>query len=814
VTDTLMQDLRYSARLLRKNVGFTVVSVLALAVGIGANTAIFSMVNAILLRTLDFKDPEQLVWIWSTRTDRDKAFFSIPDFVDYRDQSQSLQEMVAFANWGANLIDGGNPERLTGVRVTANAFQMLGVDAAAGRCLLPEDGQPGSQRAVVLSYGLWKRRFGGDRGVIGQTITLNGDTYTVVGALPPTFIFPGAEIDMAIPLIVETDARHADRGANFLRAFARLKPGYTAQQTQSEMDSISRNLQQLYPATNAKKTPPKVFGLQEEVVGSYRTALMMLLGAVGLVLLIACSNLANLLLSRASARHKEMAIRSALGATRARLIRQLLTETSLLALTGGALGLLLSWKGINFLMALSPANLPRAAEVNIDGRVLAFTLIISLLAGLIFGLIPAVQASKVNLNDELKSTGKGSPDAGRRDRARSFLVVAEVALSLMLLITAGLLVKSFLRLQEVSPGFNGDNLLLVRLSLPQASYPNREAVTVFFDKLLPQIASLPGVSSVGAANVLPLSGMNVRSDFTIVGRPPVLPTEKPASQNRWVSPDYFQALGIRVLKGREFTAQDNVHAPGVVIVDEALARRYWPNESPVGSHLLLEDGSPQPRDVEIVGVAETVKHVALDEEPTPTFYAPIGQIPEDTVPFLAANCSLAVRTGPKPLALEAAVRREVQNIDRDIPTSNTRTMEQFLSASTAPRRFNLMLLMVFACTALLLAVTGVYAVMSYSVTRRYNEIGIRIALGAQSRDVLKLILGHGVRLVGVGVVIGLAGGLASTRLISSLLFGVSAIDPVTFALTPLLLVFVAVSACYIPARKATRVDPVVALRAE
>jgi putative ABC transport system permease protein len=814
MTDTLLQDLRYSFRLLRKNIGFTVISVLALAVGIGANTAIFSMVNAILLRNLDFKDASQLVWIWSTRTDRDKAFFSIPDFVDYREQSQSLQDMVAFGNWGANLTDGGNPERLSGVRVTANAFEMLGVDAALGRCLLPEDGQPGSQRTVVLSYGTWQRRFGGDRGIVGKTITLNGDSYTVVGALPASFIFPGQEIDMATPLVLETDARHSERSANFLRVFARLKPGYTGQQAQGDMDSISRNLQQLYPATNAKKTPPKVFALQDEVVGSYRTALMMLLGAVGLVLLIACSNLANLLLSRASARHKEMAIRSALGASRRRLIRQLLTETSLLALIGGAIGLFLSWRGINFLMALSPANLPRAGEVNIDGRVLTFTLIISLLAGVIFGLIPALQASKVNLNEELKSTSKGAPDAGRRDRARGFLVVAEIALSLVLLITAGLLVKSFLRLQEVSPGFNGDNLLLVRLSLPPSTYSNRAAITVFFDKILPQVANLPGVNSVGAANVLPLSGMNVRSDFTIVGRPPVLPTEKPASQNRWVSPGYFQTLGIPVLKGREFTPQDNAQAPGVVIVDEALAKRYWPNESPVGSHLLLEDGSPQPRDVEIIGVAETVKHVALDEEPTATFYAPIAQIPEDTVSFLAANCSLAIRTGPKPLTLETAVRREVQNVDKNIPTSNTRTMEQFLSSSTAPRRFNLLLLTIFACTALLLAITGVYGVMSYSVTRRYHEIGIRIALGAQSSDVLKLILGHGVKLVVIGIVIGLAGGIASTRLISSLLFGISAVDPLTFALTPLILVIVAVLACYIPARKATRVDPVIALRAE
>jgi len=812
--DVLIQDLRYSFRFLGRNFGFTVVAVLALVVGIGANTAMFSLVNAILLRTLDFKDPERLVWIWSTRTDRDKAFFSVPDFLDYREQTQTIEQIVAFGNWGANLTKGDNPQRLAGVRVTANAFEMLGVKAAIGRCLLPEDGQPGRQRTVLLSYGLWQRQFGGDPGIVGRTITLNGDSYTVVGALPAVFIFPGAEIDMAVPLVLETDARRSDRGANFLRVFARLKPGYTRQQVQGEMDSISRNLQQLYPETNAKKTPPKVFALHEEVVGSYRTALIMLLGAVGLVLLIACANLANLLLSRASARHKEMAIRAAVGASRGRLIRQLLTEASVLSLIGGGLGLVLAWQGMNLLMALSPSSLPRANEVNIDGRVLAFTLVVSLLAGVIFGLVPALQASKVDLNDELKSTGKGLSDGGRRDRARGFLVVAEVALSLVLLITAGLLIKSFLKLQEVSPGFNGEKLLLTRLSLPPSRYSQREAITVFFDKILPRIATLPGVSSVGAANVLPISGMNVRNDFMIMGRPLQSPTDKPAAQSRLVSPGYFQALGIPVLNGRAFTDYDNAQAAGVVIIDAALAQRYWPNETPVKAHLLLEDGSAQPRDVEIVGVCDTVKHVSLDEEPTPTFYVPIAQASQDTMSFLAANCSLAIRTTVEPLTLESAVRNEVQRVDGDVATSNTRTMEQYLSASTDSRRFNMLLLMIFACTALLLAMMGVYAVISYSVTRRYQEIGIRIALGAQPSDVLKLILGHGIKLVVVGIFVGVAGAIILTRFISSLLFGISAIDPVTFLLTTIVLLIVAFLACYIPARKAMRVDPMIALRAE
>ena len=808
-----MQDLLHALRLVRKNPGFTFVSVLALALGIGANTAIFSMVNAVLLRNLQFKNPEELVWIWSTRTDRDKAFFSIPNFIDYREQTKSLQAIVAYANLGANLTDGSNAERLTGVRVTTNVFQMLGIEAAAGRCLLPEDGTPGSQRTVVLSYALWQKRFAGDQQIVGKSITLNGDSYTVVGALPASFRFPGVDIDIATPLILETDPRRLDRGANFLRVFARMKPGVIAEQVRAEMDPISRNLQRLYPAENAKNTPPKAFPLHEEIVGSYRTSLFMLLGAVALVLLIACSNLANLLLSRASARRKEMAIRAALGASRRRLITQLLTETGVLALLGGVVGLFLAWQGTALLVALSPETLPRAHEIRIDGRVLAFTLLISTVAGLLFGLIPALQASKVDLNGELQGSGKGSADNARRDRTRSILVVFEIALSLVLLITAALLVKSFLRLQDIAPGFKGDHLLLTRLSLPAGKYSNREAVTLFFDRILPRLESLPGVQTVGATNVLPLSGMNVRSDFTIVGRPPLSPTDKPAAQNRWVSPEYFRALGIPLIKGRSFNMQDNGDAAGVVIIDEALAHRLWPNDTPLGVHLMLED-TPKPREVEIIGVVATVKHVSLDEEPTPTYYGPIAQMPPETVGFFAGNCSLAIRTDPNPLTLELAVRREIQNVDKDVPIANTKTMEQALSVSMGSRRFNLLLLVLFSGTAVLLAVTGVYAVMSYSVTTRRQEIGIRIALGAQSRDVLRLVLGRGIRLVVVGVILGVIGGLASTRLVSSLLFGVTALDPFAFAMASALLAAVGISACYFPARKATAVNPISALRSE
>ena len=806
-----MHDLRHALRLLRKNPAFSVVCVLALTVAIGANTAIFSMVNAVLLRNLDFKNPEELVWIWSTRTDRDKAFFSIPNFLDYREQMKSVRELAAFAHWSANLTEGSNPERLAGVRVTANAFQMLGVDAAAGRLLVPKDGTPDSPRTVLLSYALWQMRFAGQHDIIGKTIALNGDSYTVVGALPASFRFPGAEIDIAIPLVFETNPRRTERHTNFLRVFARMNPGVAAPQVQAEMDPISRQLGQLYPKENAKNTPPKVLPLHEEIVGSYRTSLFMLLGAVGLVLLIACSNLANLLLSRASARRREMAVRAALGASRGRLIRQLLLENSVLAILGGALGLLLAWQGTALLVGLSPETLPRAHEIAVDARVLVFSLLVSVAAALISGFIPALQASKVDLNQALQGTGKGGADAGQREGTRSLLVVAEIALSLILLVTAALLVQSFVRLQQVGPGFESDNVLLTRLSLPSPKYSDPKSVTIFLDKVIPRLATLPGVRAVGAANVLPLSAMNVRNDFKVAGRPPLTETDKPGAQSRWVSPDYFRALGIP-LRGRAFTERDNADAAGVVIIDEALARRLFPNEDPLGVHLILED--PNPREVEIVGVVASVKHFTLDEEPMQTYYAPIAQITPGMVSFFAGNCSLAIQTETNPLALEAAVRREIQGVDKDVPISHTKTMEQVLSAASGSRRFILVLLGVFSGVALLLALTGVYAVMAYSVASRRQEIGIRIALGAQTRDVLKLVLGRGLRLVLIGVVVGTAGALLATRFVSSLLFGVSALDPIAFALAATLLALVGVGASYLPARKATTVDPMLALRSQ
>jgi predicted permease len=813
--ETLWRDVRYSWRVLLRARGFTTAAILALAVGIGANTAIFSLVNAVLLRELPFKEPQRLVWIWSTRTDRDKAFFSVPDFIDYREQTETLSEMAAFANWNANLTEGGEPERLQGVRITANAFKMLGVEAVAGRTILPEDGRPGSARVVVITHGLWQRRFGSDPNLAGHQITLNGEQYTVAGVLPPDFIFPGADAEIAVPLIPETDPRRTERDSNFLRVYARLKPEVSLAQAQSEMAQITARLREQYMEANAKKTAPRVLLLQEEIVGDYHKPLLMLLGAVALVLLTACANLANMLLARASARVREIAIRVAIGATRRALVRQLLTESLMVALAGGVAGLVLAWWGVHLLLRLSPADLPRAREVVIDARVLAFTLIVSLLAGVIFGLMPALSASKVDLNLELKGVGRGMSDRKERKHTRSLLVISEVALSLLLLIGAGLFIKSFLRLQQVSPGFDPHHVLALKLALPPARYKKPDDVKGFYEKLAPRVGSLPGVESVGAASVMPLSGSNVRADFIIMGRPPLKPEEVPAAQNRWVSPGYFKLMRIPILKGREFDERDGARSVAVVVIDEALARRFWPDGNAIGERLKIDDAAPAPwREVEIVGVAGGVKHNTLLDEPTPTIYAPIPQVPEGTVGFLANNMSLVVRTNGDPLMMATTIRREVSAVDEDVPTSNVRTMEQFMATAVAARRFNLLLVTVFACVALLLAATGIYAVISYTVAQRTKEIGIRMALGAGAGNVLRMILVQGIKLTLLGVVTGLAGAFILTRLVASLLFDVTATDPATFLLMPLVLVAVALLACFVPARRATRVDPLVALRME
>lgn len=813
--DALIQDLRFAVRLLVKSRSFTAVAVLTLAVGIGANTAIFSLVNAVLLRQLPYKNPDQLMWIWSSRTDMDKSVFSLPDFIDYKDQNRTLEQISAFATWSANVVNVGEPERVFGVRSSANIFQTLGVDAAIGRTLLNEDDNSGNPRVVVLSHGFWNRRFGMSVDIIGKQLTLNDENYTVVGVLPPDFAFPRMDADVVVPLVPDADPLRKERASlSFLNVIGRLKEGVTQQQAETDLNAIGSQLKQLYPVANASKNGAKLVPLHEELVGNFRLAFLVLSAAVGLVLLIACANLANLVLAKASTRYREMAIRLALGATRGRLVRQLLTENILLALLGGALGLVLTQLAMKSIIALSPASLPRAGEIGIDAKVLLFTLLISMLSGVLFGLMPTLNISKENFTEELKGSGKGSVEAGRRNSVRNLLILSEVALSLLLLISAGLLAKSFLRLQSVSPGFDIKNLLVMRLSLPKAQYSKPEMVTAFYEQLSSRIANLPGVQSVSATSVLPLSGSNVRINFIILGRPPLSLSEQPVTQYRMTGPDYFRTMNIPVRSGRDFTNRDTLHTQPVAIINDSFARRYWPDDSPLGAHIKIDDNNQAPREVEIIGVVGDVRHAGLHADPAPEIYVHLSQIPEENVSLLTNNMNWVVKTSAEPLTQAGAVRREIQSVNGNVPTSNTRSMEQFVSSSLAASRFNLFLLGIFAIVALILAGTGIYAVISYSVAQRTHELGIRRALGAQQLDVLKLVVGSSLKIVLIGVVLGLVGAYILTRMLSNLLYGISVTDPSTFVSMSLLLIIIALLASYIPARRATKVDPMIALRSE
>lgn len=813
--DALIQDIRFAVRMLIKNRSFTSVAVLTLAVGIGANTVIFSLVNAVLLRQLPYKNPDQLVRIWSSRTDRDKSNFSLPDFIDYRDQNRTLEQISGFSTWSANLVNAGEPERVFGVRSSANIFQTLGVDAEIGRTLLNEDDNSGNPRVVVLSHGFWNRRFGMSADIVGKQLTLNDENYTVAGVLPPGFAFLGVDADIVVPLVPDADPLRKERGSiSFLNVIGRLKEGVTQQQAETDLNAIASQLQQLYPVANASKKGGKLVPLNEELVGNFRLALLVLSAAVGLVLLIACANLANLVLARASTRSREMAIRLALGATRGRLVRQLLTESILLALLGGSLGLLLTQPAMRSIIVLSPASLPRTGEIDIDARVLLFTLLISMLSGVLFGLMPTLHISRESFTEELKGSGKGSADSGRKNSVRNLLILSEVALSLLLLIGAGLLAKSFLRLQAVSPGFDIKNLLVMRLSLPKAQYSKPEMVTAFYEQLSIRIGHLPGVQSVSATSVLPLSGSNVRINFSILGRPPVSLSERPITQYRMTGPDYFRTMNIPILSGRDFENRDTPHSQPVAIINDSLARRYWPDVSPIGAHIKIDDNNRGPREVEIIGVVGDVRHTGLHADPAPETYVPIAQIPEENVSLLTNNMNWVVRTSTEPLMLADAVRREIQSVNGNVATSNTRSMEQFLSSSLAPSRFNLFLLGIFAIAALILAGSGIYAVISYSVAQRTHELGIRMALGAQKLDVLKLVVGSSLKIVLIGVVLGLIGAYILTRALSNLLYGISVTDPSIFVSMSLLLISIALLASYIPARRAARVDPIIALRSE
>jgi putative ABC transport system permease protein len=806
---TLWQDLRYGARMLLRKPGFTLIAVLTLALGIGATTAIFSVVNTVVLRPLPYPEPDRLAMVWmnNKRINVAEDWHSWPNYIDYRDQNKVFESIAAFNNRSFNLTGEGEPVRVVGAWGTANLFPTLGVNPILGRGFTVEEEEQGKGSVVVLGYGLWQRQFGGDPQVVGKTISLNGAPRTVIGVMPAGFNFPRKETEIWIPVSLNQQNRQ-QRGGFWIQAIGRLKPGVTVRQAQAEMSGIADRLQQQYPDM-LRGYGANIVGYQEQVVGSVKLALWLLLGAVGFVLLIACVNVANLLLGSAAAREREIAVRTAIGAGRARLVRQLLTESAVLALLGGAAGVLLAVWGLNALIALGPQDIPRLSQAPLDGRVLGFALTVSLLTGLIFGLLPALQASKPDLNETLKEGGRGTTASRQGRRIRQSLVVAEVAIALVLLACAGLMIKSFLRLQQVNVGFNPDNLLTMRIQLSGERYGQGQGAGAvnFYQQLIQRVESLPGVQGVGAISDIFLSQTPNSSNFSIEGRPDFKPEERIETPVDVVSPNYFRVVGTALVSGRWFDERDGSQTTPVVIINETMARRFWPNEDPLGKRIKYGgQGSNDPWKT-IVGVVADARRTGFEHEVRCETFLPHAQSP-------SRGMTLVARSTTRPEALAASVRQAVRELDKDQPVYDIRPMAAMLGEMVARRRLNMLLFGLFAGVALLLAGVGIYGVMSTAVTQRSHEIGVRLALGARAADVLKLVVREGMTLAVIGVVIGLAVALLVTRLMTSLLYGVSATDPATFVLIALLLTAVALVACWIPARRATMVDPMVALRVE
>ncbi len=799
--ETLLNDIRYGVRSLVKRPGFTVIALIALALGIGANTAIFSLVNAVLLRPLPFAEPDRLVWMWGNiKNGGNRASVSPLDFLDYRQQNTTFEQFAAAISVPVplNLTDSGEPERLTAAAVTGNYFQALGVQPVLGRTFLIENEKPGNEQVVVLGYNLWQQRFAGDPAIVNKTITLDGKSCAVLGVMPRGFSFPGTS-ELWVPINFDISPGMKQRKAHFMRPIGRLKAGVTIAQAQTDTDAIARRLEEQYPED--KNWNLRLVSLREQLVGNTRPTLFILFGAVGFVLLIACANVANLLLVRAAGRQREIAVRTALGAGRWRIVRQMITESVLLALVGGALGTLLALWGVELLVSLSEGAIPATAHVSIDATVLGFTLLISLFTGVLFGLAPALRTMKLNLSESLKEGGRSGSEGVHRNRTRSVLVVLESAVAVVLLIGAGLMVRSLLRLQDVRPGFDAENVLTMRVDLPREKYSAPEKSASFFAELETRLSSLPGMEGVGFVTELPLSGQPNDMPYTVEGRPAGSSDEGFDDDFRRVNTKYFSAMHIPFLRGRNFTEQEVRERAKVVIISELLGKRVFPNEEPLGKRLIMMMGKDP---FEIIGIVGDIRHRGLDSDALPAMYMPTYE----------RSMNLVLRSKADPASLTAAVRKEVQQIDPNQPVAEIRTMEQWLDRAVAAPRYRTTLLGLFALVALLLASTGIYGVMSYSVSQRTHEIGIRMALGARRLDVLKLVVRQGMALVLVGVGLGLLGAFALTRLMATLLFGVTAKDPFTCVVVSALLTIVAFVACYLPARRATTVDPLVALRYE
>jgi putative ABC transport system permease protein len=822
--ETLRHDLSYGFRTLFKNRGFTAVAVLSLAIGIGANSAIFSVINALLLRPLPYQDADRLAILWQRSPGLNVAqdWFSPGQYVDVKTQNQVFEQVAVTIGASFNLTGQGGPEHVDGARVSSSLFPLLGVKAMLGRALLPEEDSPGKATTVILSHGFWQRRFGGDPGVIGKTLILSGNNFEIVGVMPPGFSLTKEVMltvnaieraDLLLPLPMAETAQ-TNRGNEDFNIFAKLKPGISVAQAQADMDLIAARMKQQYQ----ENYPPhggltiSVVPLLKQVVGEIDLALYVLLGTVGLVLLIACANVANLLLSRGAVRQKEIAIRAAVGASRIRIVRQVLTESALLALTGGLLGMFLAIWTVDALRRFGPANIPRLSEVGpsslLDGRVVAFTFFISMVTGIVFGLAPALRASRVDLNETLKEGGR-SAGAGANGRGhhltRKLLVVFEVALSLIVLICAGLLIRSYQRVVNANPGFDSNNVHAMRLSLPAAKYATPESIVGFFRQVGERLKRAPGVESIGTSYSLPMSTVAFAWEpITIEGYAPPTTHDTIISNVRIVNPGYFVTMRIPLSQGRYFTEQDIKGAQETVIVNEALAQRFWPNQHPIGKRLQRgKSGSWRT----VVGVISDAKEYSAEKEPPIAVYYPAEQV-------IARNMYLIIRTTSDPVPMTAAIIKEIQAVDPEMPVFDIYSMNQRLYDSLARQRFSMFLLGVFAVIALILAAIGIYGVMAYSVNQRTHEIGVRMALGANPGAILHLVIRQALILASLGIAIGLAGAFALTRVMSSMLFGVSATDLFTFIITPLLLGTIAAMAGYIPARRAAKVDPMIALRHE
>jgi putative ABC transport system permease protein len=818
--DEMFQDLRFGARMLLRQRAFTLAAIIALALGIGVTTAVFSVVNAVLLRPLPYQNADRMALIWGNflLLNIGQMNAKAAEYVDYRDQTRSFETVAAFSTDDFNFTDGSQAERVAGARVTANLFPMLGAQAAQGRLILPEENQPGRDSVMVVSHEFWQRRLGGEPNVIGRSVRFSASSYTIIGVMPAGFEFPHPSFQFAgpvefwIPLAFTAEQVAQRRHPYYLNVIALLKPNVTIEQARAEMAALGQRFERQYGYQGGYRGPNNedggwritVIPLQEQIVGNSRRALLVLFAAVGLVLLIACANAANLLLMRATVRGKEMAIRAALGAHRLRLIRQLLTESLLIAALGAAGGLTLAWLGVKALVALGPENLPRLQEINVDWRVLIFTLAISVLTGLIFGLAPALQASRPNLQHTLKEGGAATTRG--RHWLRNLLVVGEVAIAMTLLIGAGLMLNSFMRLQRVDTVVDVDKVLSVEINLPSTRYTEGAQVTTFFQELIRRVESLPGVESASLSNIMPLSAYALNDPFGIEGR---AYSADNATWAAWqaVMPNYFRTLGIPFIAGRDFTEQGAGVASGETVINETMARRYFPNEDPIGKRIALGGGPPW---LTIVGVVKDTPQRGLESEAGPDWYFPYSRRPSHH----DNHAYLLLRTSGDRMSLASAVRSQVSAIDKDQPVAAIRTLNDVIASTTAPRRFNTLLLAIFAAVALILAAVGIYSVISYSVTQRTQEVGIRMALGAQSGDVIRLILKQGLTLTLAGIAAGALGAIAAARVISGLLYGVTATDPATFAAISLLLAMVALLACYLPARRAARVDPLAALKHE